>query len=49
MAAKMFYGLSKDKVKQLAYKFAIQKKKKVSASWNQNKSAGEDWLKGFRF
>ena len=44
----MFHGLTKLKVKQLAYKFATAKQKKIPVSWISNQLAGEDWLKGFR-
>ena len=44
----MFYGLTKLQVRQLAYKFAIQKSKFLPSNWMKNEEAGEDWLKGFR-
>ena len=45
---KMFHGLSTLQVRQLAYKFAIQKSKVLPSNWIKNEAAGEDWVKGFR-
>ena len=43
--AKMFHGLSKEKMLKLAYKFAIANSVRVSSSWTVNKKAGQDiWL-----
>ena len=43
--AKMFHGLSKEKVLQLAYTFAIANSIRVQSSWTVNKKAGQDfWL-----
>ena len=44
----MFYGLSKQQTKELAYKYAMELEKNVSNIWTLNEAAGEDWLKGFR-
>ena len=45
--ARMFYGVSKDKAKQLAYEYAIKKCKTVPTNWHKNKKAGDDWWRGF--
>lgn len=47
-SAKMFHGLTKQQIKELAYSFAKNKGKSIPSSWECNKAAGEDWLKGFR-
>ena len=47
-ASKLYYGLSKHDVKKLAYEIGIAKDLSIPANWLKNKSAGEDWLKGFR-
>lgn len=44
----MFHGLTKNEVKELAYAFAKRKVKTIPKSWEDQKAAGEDWLKGFR-
>ena len=46
--SKMFYGLTKLQVRQLAYKFAETKKIPMPKSWTEKEAAGEDWLRGFR-
>ena len=45
--SKMFYGLTKLQVRQLAYKFAKIKKIPMPKSWTEKEAAGEDWLRGF--
>ena len=47
-ASKLYLGPSKHDVKKLAYKFEIAKDLSIPANWLKNKSAGENWLKGFR-
>ena len=47
-ASKLYHGLSKHDVKKLAYEFGIARDLSIPANWIKNKSAGEDWLKGFR-
>ena len=47
-ASKLYHGLSKHDVKKLACEFGIAKDLSIPANWLKNKSAGEDWLKGFR-
>ena len=46
--SKMFYGLSLQKSRELAYKYAVNLKKNVPSSWTTNSSAGKDWMDGFR-
>jgi len=45
--ADMYFGLSSNDVRQLAYEFAIKLKKKVPTYWTENRSAGVDWFKNF--
>uniref|UniRef100_T1HEH3 HTH psq-type domain-containing protein n=1 Tax=Rhodnius prolixus TaxID=13249 RepID=T1HEH3_RHOPR len=45
--AKMQYGLSKKGVRELAYKYAVAKKKKNPTTWGDEKIAGEEWMRGF--
>ena len=47
-ASKLYHGLNKQDVKKLAYEYGLAKKLNVPVNWIKNKSAGEDWLKGFR-
>lgn len=47
-ASQMCYGLSAKETRQFAYRFAVSNEKTVPDSWNQNKYAGEEWLKLFR-
>ena len=44
----MFYGLSKHRTRQQAFKYALTKNLSHPSSWVKNEMAGEDWLKGFR-
>ena len=45
---KQHYGLSMDKVKMLAYKFAEKKKQvTIPKSWFDNRKAGRDWMRSF--
>ena len=44
----MFYGLSKQQTRQLAFKYALMKNLAHPSSWDENEMAGEDWLKGYR-
>ncbi|CAM1295476.1 Uncharacterised protein r2_g465 [Pycnogonum litorale] len=46
--ADMFYGLSLEKCRQLAYQFAAKNDIKFPASWAENKKAGKDWWLGFK-
>ena len=39
-----FHGLTSEKVKELAYEFAMVNKINIPDSWKTNKKAGKDWL-----
>lgn len=45
--AKMNYGLTKKKVRELAFKFAVANKKNYPHTWNEPKLAGEEWMRLF--
>ena len=45
--SKMFYGLAPRATRPLAYEFAIRNSVDVPESWENNHSAGEDWLSAF--
>lgn len=45
--AKMQYGLTKRGVRKLAYKFAVANNKKYPSTWNENKMAGEEWMRSY--
>ena len=47
-ASKLYQGLSKRDVKKLAYEFGIATDLSIPVNWLKNKSAGENWLEGFR-
>ena len=44
----MFYGLTIEKCKQVAYEFATRNKLKVPSSWDEKKKAGKSWWLGFK-
>ena len=46
--ADMFFGLSVEKCKELAFQFSAANKLSVSHSWKINKKAGKQWWKGFK-
>lgn len=46
--SRMFYGLSINDCRRLAYEMAIQNNKKIPAKWNDRKMAGIKWFRGFR-
>ena len=46
-ASKIHYGLSAKSARELAYQFAIKLNKSFPSNWENNKSAGKDWLSGF--
>lgn len=43
--SKMNYGQTKKQVRELAYKFAVANKKNFPVTWNENKLAGEEWMR----
>lgn len=40
------YGLTTRQTRNLAYEMAVQNKKEMPDSWEENKEAGRDWLSG---
>ena len=46
-AAKMFFGLSPNETRKLAFEYAKTLQKNIPDSWLANSSAGLDWFKGF--
>ena len=42
-----FHGLTSEKVKELAYEFAMVNKINIPVSWKTNKKAGKEWLLSF--
>lgn len=46
-AASLYYGLSTNDLKKLAYEYASSLGKKMPGSWEENTMAGRDWLQGF--
>lgn len=45
--AKINYGLTKKGVRNLAYKFAVANNKKRPQNWDDDKCAGEEWMRLF--
>jgi len=45
--AKMQYVLTKRGVRKLAYKFALANNKKYPSTWDDNKMAGEEWMRSY--
>ena len=45
----MFYGLTIEKRKQVAYEFATRNKLKMRSSWDEKKKVGKSWWQGFKF
>ena len=46
-ASALYYGLSTNEVKSLAYEYAAKLGSKIPNSWVAAKKAGSDWLSGF--
>lgn len=46
-ASRMHYGLTAFQARTLAFEYAVALKKKCPLTWEKNKVAGYDWLKGF--
>ena len=46
-ASALYYGLSTDEVKSLAYEYAAKLGLKITNSWVAAKKAGSNWLSGF--
>lgn len=45
--SRMNYGLTYKILQNLAYEYALRLKRKFPENWNENKTAGIDWVKGF--
>ena len=45
----MFYGLSTNKCRRLAFEFAIQNNITISDNWEKKRIAGIDWFLSFKF
>ena len=48
MLGDMFFVLSLEKCKEVAYEFATKNKLKVPSSWEENKKAGKSWWLGIK-
>lgn len=48
-AARMNYGLTTTDTRKLAYMYATENGKKINETWNTNKAASREWLRGFMF
>ncbi|XP_031335285.1 tigger transposable element-derived protein 6-like [Photinus pyralis] len=46
--SKMFYGLSRDDTRRLAYEMALKNQLPVPETWRFNESATLSWIKGFQ-
>nr|XP_023012611.1 uncharacterized protein LOC111502700 [Leptinotarsa decemlineata] len=45
--SKMYYGLTVEQLRQLAYSYASRNQLKYPESWDKNHQAGRDWYRGF--
>ncbi|XP_026330952.1 uncharacterized protein LOC113238326 [Hyposmocoma kahamanoa] len=45
--SKVYFGLIPTEVRKLAYELALKYKKKFPEKWNENHTAGKEWLAGF--
>jgi transposase len=45
--AKMFYGLTTQNLRNLAYEMAVAFKISHPSQWDENKTAGKEWMMGF--
>jgi len=43
----MYFGLTSDVVRKLAYEFALQNSKDMPMNWHEKSKAGIDWFQGF--
>ena len=46
-ASKIFYGISPQEMKSLAYEFAVANDINIPEGWNTKKSASNDWFSAF--
>lgn len=47
MASRLYYGLTNNNTKTLAYQYAKMNRKSYPKNWDRNEAAGSDWLRGF--
>lgn len=47
--SKMSYGISTETLRKLAYEMAFRNNIKVPPSWDEKKSAGLEWMRGFLY
>ena len=47
IASKHHHGLTQKQARQLAWEFAKTNQRKYPSSWDENNSAGADWMLGF--
>lgn len=45
--SRMQYGMSKKRLRELAFQFAVAKNKTIPPSWTEQSIAGEEWMRGF--
>lgn len=46
-SSQICYGLTRQQARALAYEYAVKLNLKYPISWDSNKKAGEEWIKGF--
>jgi hypothetical protein len=46
-SCRMYFGLTSEEVRKLAYQFAVKKNKSIPLNWQANNLAGIDWFQGF--
>ena len=46
-ASSLYYGLSVQEVRRLAYEYAVKLDLDIPPSWKEDKEAGKDWMSGF--
>jgi len=43
----MYFGLTSEEVRKLAYEFALKNGKPMRINWHEHSAAGLDWFQGF--
>jgi len=46
-SCRMYFGLTSEEVRKLAYEFALKNNKDMPLNWHQNSIAGIDWFQGY--
>ena len=46
-ASSLYYGLCVQEVRDLAFEYALKLKINMPSNWQENKTAGKDWMTGF--